>query len=228
MSESSQDSGFHTPWIDISVPLRNGMVCWPGDPPFEIERINSMAKGDSINLSGIRMGAHSGTHIDAPLHFIANGKSIDEIPFEAVIGRARVIEIDDPKSIKSRELRQHRIQRGERILFKTGNSRLVWKDSAFVEDFVYISKEAACSLADRRVLLIGVDYLSVGDYKRKGSGVHRILLEAGIWLIEGLDLSRVSPGKYDLICLPLKIADCEGAPARAVLKARGAVRARNP
>ena len=205
-------------WIDVSVALRNGMVHWPGDPPFEIERVHDMSEGDSNNLSRIHMGAHSGTHIDAPLHFIASGKGIDEMPLEVTVGRARVIEISDTVSIKPRELRHHRIQRGERILFKTSNSPRLWKTNSFVEDFVFISKEAARFLAERGVMLVGIDYLSVGGYKRNGSEVHRMLLEAGIWLIEGLDLSRVAPGKYELICLPLKILNGEGAPARAVLR----------
>ena len=205
-------------WIDVSVALRNGMVHWPGDPQFEIERVHDMSEGDSNNLSRIHMGAHSGTHIDAPLHFIASGKGIDEMPLEVTVGRARVIEISDTVSIKPRELRHHRIQRGERILFKTSNSPRLWKTNSFVEDFVFISKEAARFLAERGVMLVGIDYLSVGGYKRNGSEVHRMLLEAGIWLIEGLDLSRVAPGKYELICLPLKILNGEGAPARAVLR----------
>ena len=146
------------------------------------------------------------------------------MPPEATIGRARVIEISDTVSIKPRELRHYRIQRGERILFKSKNSPRVWKTDSFVEDFVYISREAAHFLAERGVMLIGVDYLSVGSYKRNGSEVHRILLEAGIWLIEGLDLSRVVPGKYELICLSLKILKGEGAPARAVLRPVGAAR----
>ncbi|UCC60670.1 MAG: cyclase family protein [Dehalococcoidia bacterium] len=211
-------TGLQSSWIDVSVALRNGMVHWPGDPPFECERVHDMSLGDANNLSRIRMGTHSGTHVDAPLHFIADGKGVDEMPLKATIGRARVIEISDTTSIKPRELRQHRIQRGERILIKTDNSRWVWKSDSFVEDFVYIPKEAAYFLAERGVMLVGVDYLSVGGYKCNGSEVHRIFLEAGIWLIEGLDLSLVTPGKYELICLPLKIVKGEGAPARAVVR----------
>jgi len=208
-------------WIDVSVALQNGMVHWPGDSPFEIERVHDMSDGDANNLSIIHMGAHSGTHVDAPLHFIANGKGIDEIPPEATIGRARVIEISDTTSIKPNELRHHRIQRGERILFKTDNSPRVWESNSFVEDFIFISKEAALFLAERGVMLVGVDYLSVGGYKRNGAEAHKILLEAGIWLIEGLDLSLVAPGKYELICLPLKIVKGEGAPARVILRPHG-------
>jgi len=205
-------------WIDISVPLRNGMVHWPGDSPFKLERIQDMEHGDSSNLSRIDMGAHSGTHIDATLHFIGDGASIDRMPLSMAIGPARVIEINDPESIKPEELKQHRIRRGERLLFKTRNSPRVWKNDSFVEDFVFVSMEGARFLARRGVALVGVDYLSVGGYKCNGSEVHRILLQAGVWIIEGLDLSQAAPGKYELICLPLRIDQGEGAPARAVIR----------
>ncbi len=207
------------PWIDISVPLRNDMVHWPGDSPIQIERIHDMERGDAANLSAISMGSHTGTHIDAPFHFIRDGKRIDEMPLDTMVGRARVIEIRDTESIKPEELHQHRIRRGERILFKTRNSLRVWKTDTFIEDFVHISKEAARFLADRGVRVAGVDYLSVGGFKRDGIETHRTLLEAGIWIIEGLDLSLVKPGKYNLICLPLRLDKGDGAPARAILRA---------
>ena len=205
-------------WIDISVPLHSAMVHWPNDPQFRVERVLDMSRGQPANLSKISMGVHSGTHMDAPLHFIRDGKSIEDMPIDTTIGRARVIEIRDRESIKAEELEQHRIRRGERILFKTRNSSRVWKTDTFVEDFVFISNEAARFLADRGVRVIGVDYLSVGPFKGDGAGIHRILLEAGIWIIEGLDLSQVSPGHYDLICLPLRLQCGDGAPARAILK----------
>jgi arylformamidase len=205
-------------WIDISVPLRNGMVSWPGDPPFQLDRVHDMERGDTSNLSKIASGVHAGTHVDAPLHFIKGGASVDRMPLSATIGPARVIGIHDTESIKPEELKQHRVRRGERLLFKTGNSARVWQTQGFVEDFVFISKEGASFLAQRGVALVGVDYLSVGGYKREGHETHLALLEAGIWIIEGLDLSQVMPGKYDLICLPLKIDRGEGAPARAVLR----------
>jgi arylformamidase len=207
-----------TQWIDISVPLRDGMVHWPGDPPVSLKRVKDMEQGDSANLSIIAMGAHSGTHIDAPLHFIRQGKGVDQIPLKATVGLARVIEIGDPESIKPEELRRHRIRQGERLLFKTRNSSGIWQRDIFVPDFVFISDEAAIFLAESGVRVVGVDYLSVGSFQRGGSHVHRTLLEAGIWIIEGLDLSPVSPGNYELICLPLKIEQGDGAPARAILR----------
>ncbi len=205
-------------WIDISVPLKSGMAHWPGDAPVSIERVRDMDKGERVNLSVISLGAHSGTHVDAPIHFVQRGQSIDSIPLDTLVGRARVIEIKDTESIKPEELARHRIRRGERILFKTKNSSHVWKKDEFVEDFVFISDAGADFLVDRGVRSVGVDYLSVGSFKHGGSYVHRALLGGGIWLIEGLDLSHAAPGHYDLICLPLRIIGGDGAPARAMLR----------
>jgi len=206
------------PWIDISVPIRDAMVHWPSDPPVSIKRVKDIEQGDTANLSVISMGAHSGTHVDAPIHFVKEGKGVDNIPLDTVVGRARVIEIRDPESIKPEELVGHRIRGGERILFKTENSSHVWQNDKFVEDFVFISDAAADFLVDRGVRLIGIDYLSVGSFKHGGSYVHKTLLSGGIWIIEGLNLSNVTPGKYDLICLPLRIVGGDGAPARAILR----------
>ena len=213
-----QDNSASLSWIDISVPLRNAMVHWPSDPPIRINRTLDLGRGDSHTLSEISVGSHTGTHMDAPLHFIQKGKGIDQMPLDTTVGRARVIEIKDAESIKPEELWQHRIRRGERILFKTRNSSQVWQADEFVEDFVFISNEAAHFLAERKVKVVGVDYLSVGGYKRGGRYVHETLLGGGIWLIEGLDLSHVSPGRYDLICLPLRLEQGDGSPARAILR----------
>ena len=205
-------------WIDISIPLYDAMVHWPGDPPVNIKRVKHIEHGDTANLSLISMSAHSGTHMDAPLHFIEQGKSIDKMPLNAMVGRARVIEINDTEQIKPAELRQHNIHRGERILFKTRNSTIEWKTKTFLEDFVFISDEAARYLVDCAIMVVGIDYLSVGSYKNGGSYVHKTLLGGGIWIIEGLDLSQVSPGEYELICLPLKLEQGDGAPARAIMR----------
>jgi arylformamidase len=196
------------------------MVHWPGDRPVIIERSLDMNRGDEANLSAISMGLHAGTHIDAPLHFVQTGKGLDEMPFDATIGTARVVAISDLRSVKPEELALHGIGRGERILFKTRNSELGWPADSFTEDFVHISVEAARYLAGQGVRTVGIDYLSVGEYGKNGNEVHRILLEAGVWIIESLDLSRVAPGTYELICLPLKVFNSEGAPARAVFRKR--------
>lgn len=208
-------------WLDISVPVRSGMVHWPGDPPVKISRALDMERGDRHTLSRLSLGSHTGTHVDAPRHFIRNGTGIDRMPLEIAVGRARIIEVHDSESIKPEELARQRIRRGERLLFKTRNSSRVWQTDRFIEDFVFISAPAADFLADRKVTLVGIDYLSVGGFKAGGSDIHRILLHAGIWLIEGLDLSLASPGRYDLICLPLKIVDGDGAPARAIVRPAG-------
>lgn len=204
-------------WIDISVTLKSGMVHWPNDPFIKIERTNNMEKGDRYNISHINMGAHSGTHMDAPLHFFRKGVGLDRMPFDAVVGKARVIQIKDKESIKPEELIKHKIRAGEKILFKTINSNRCWKSDIFIKDFVYISRHAADYLADLGICSVGVDYLSVGGYK-SGIKIHQTLLKAGIWIIEGLNLIKVKPGLYDLICLPIKILNSDGAPARAVLK----------
>ena len=206
-------------WIDVSVPLHSGMVHWSDNPPVRIERVLDLEHGDAANVSKISMGSHTGTHMDAPVHFVREGKSLDEMPLDATIGRARVVEVRDPESIKPSDLRRHEIRSGERILFKTRNSGRSWPSRAFIEDFVYISREAASYLAAWNARTVGIDYLSVGGFRKDGVETHRALLEAGIWVIEGLDLSEVEPGEYELVCLPVKVKGSDGAPARALLRA---------
>lgn len=205
-------------WIDISVMLRTGMVHWPDNPEVRIQRMMDMDKGAVCNVSHMSLGAHTGTHMDAPLHFIKGGAGLETMPFDATIGPARVIEIKDKESIKPAELAGQRIRKGERILFKTRNSARSWKSDDFDENFIHISKEAAQFLVDRGIQTVGVDYLSVGGYKKDGRETHQILLGAGIWIVEGLNLGRVKPGRYELICLPLKVLNSDGAPARAILR----------
>jgi arylformamidase len=194
------------------------MVHWPDNPPVRIDRMLDMERGDVANVSKISLGSHTGTHMDAPFHFVRDGQGMDRMPLDATIGRARVIEIQDPVSIKPDELGPYGIGRGERILFKTRNSSREWWDQDSIEDFVYVSQQAARYLADREVRTVGADYLSVGGFRKDGVETHQALLGAGIWVIEGLNLSRVEPGEYELTCLPLKVADGDGAPARAILR----------
>lgn len=205
-------------WIDVSVVLHTGMVHWPDNPPVKVERMLSIDRGDVCNVSTLSMGSHTGTHMDGPLHFFKDGAGLDQMPLEATIGPARVIEIDDPESIKPAALSALHIQPGERLLFKTQNSFRCWRSETFVKDFVYISQEAARYLADRRVRTVGVDYLSVGGFTKDGVETHRALLGAGIWIIEGLNFSAIQPGNYELICLPLRVRASDGAPARAILR----------
>lgn len=194
--------------IDISTPIANGMAVWPGDAavrvmtePFEHGQLTSLA-----------MSAHTGTHIDAPLHFVAGGLGIDEMPLEATVGPCQVVEVRDPVAIRREHLPP--MAPGARVLFKTANSRY---EGAFNEEFVYLSAEAALRLVESGARCVGIDYLSIGGFHQDLVETHRILLGAGVWVIEGLRLAQVEPGEYQLICLPLKIAGADGAPARAVL-----------
>lgn len=205
-------------WIDLSVPVRNGMVHWPSDPPFHLERVAEFAKGDCMTLSRMSLSVHTGTHMDAPLHFVGDGAGMDEMPLDATVGEARVIEIRDQESVKRGDLEQAGIRAGERILLKTRNSETAWRTDVFEKDFIYISLEAAEFLAAARIKSVGVDYLSVGGFYKDGPEIHRALLGAGIWVIEGLDLSSLRAGAYELICLPMKLAGADGAPARAIAR----------
>ena len=218
---SPTDAETTAAWIDISVPLYTGMVHWPDNPAVRIERMLDQARGDAANVSVIELGAHTGTHMDAPRHFYADGAGLDEMPLDAALGPARVIRIEHPQAILPAELEAHDLQAGERVLFRTQNSERCWNTDQFVEDFVYISAAAAQFLVDRQVRTVGVDYISVGGYVYDGVETHQILLGAGLWLIEGLNLAAVEPGAYELICLPLRVAGADGAPARAILRPRG-------
>lgn len=207
-------------WIDISITVHNDMPCWPDNPPVRITRTMDLEDGDAATVSTLSIGSHTGTHMDAPLHFIKSGKAMDEMPLSATIGPAQVVEIDDPQAIRVEDVRRHAIGAGARVLFKTRNSTRRWAEREFMKDFVYLTTEAARWLVQQSVRTVGVDYLSVGGYQKNGSEVHQVLLSEDIWIIEGLDFSAVQPGNYDLICLPLKIARGDGAPARAVLRQR--------
>lgn len=206
-------------WIDISVPIRDGMVHWPSNPGVRLERVADVATGASSNVSQLSLGVHTGTHVDAPVHFFPDGGGVDAIPIEALVGAARVISIEHPVHVTVEELEAANVVSGERLLFKTRNSPAAWRSSTFVEDAVHISVAAALWLAERRVRTVGIDYLSVGGRAAKnGRAVHHALMTAGIWIIEGLDLTHAPIGLCDLVCLPLKLVDCDGAPARAIIR----------
>lgn len=205
-------------YIDVSVPLHNGLVHWPGDPAFSIHRVLDQQNGDVCTVSHISLGVHTGTHMDAPLHFIKDTPTMEQMPLDAIIGPARVIAIQDRKSITRAELEPWRLQEGERVIFKTANSEKIWHDQPFDEDFIFIDHSGAQHLAECKVRTVGVDYLSVGGYKQDAVETHRALLGAGIWVVEGLALMNVEPGAYEFICLPLKLVGSDGAPARAILR----------
>lgn len=206
------------PWIDVTVALRDRMVNWPGDPPVEIVRTADVNRGDSQTLTELRMSAHTGTHMDAPVHYVPGGIGIDAFPPEIAIGPARVIDCGQAQSIGAAELRRHRIRRGERILLRTSNSARRWHEGSFLDQYAAIAPEGAGFLAGRGVRLVGVDYLSVGGPGEDGVRTHVTLLEARIWIVEGLDLSCVEPGRYAMICMPLRILNGDGAPARVFLR----------
>ena len=219
------------PWIDISVTVRDGMVHWPGDADCEVvleQKLGVRTPGkrgeiSPCNLTRLSFSAHTGTHMDAPRHFIARGRTMESLPLDAVVGPCRVIAIKDRRVISVDELRPHKLRRGERILFRTRNSIRSWKlarTATFDKQFVYIPADTARYLVERGVRIVGVDYLSVGGWQKDGVECHRILLGAEVWIIEGLDLSKVQPGEYELVCLPLKILGSDGAPARAILRKR--------
>lgn len=206
-------------WIDISVPLRTMLVGWPGDVPVEIARRMDLAQGADYNISMITMSTHAGTHMDAPLHFISGGATIDSMPLDATVGPARVIEIADTSAVTAAELETHDPREGERLLFKTVNSLERWYDLPFREPYVSIGCDAAEFLAARKVRCVGIDYLSVGSTDPAAAcETHRTLLEAGVWVIEALYLAEVPPGPCDLVCLPLRVEGAEGAPARAIVR----------
>jgi arylformamidase len=207
-------------WIDVSVPVHNKMHFWHGDPPPFVTMFAGTAKGDVCNVSVIHCSFHTGTHMDAPWHFLPEGKTLDDIPFDAVIGPCRVVEIKDKECVKPAELKKLKLKKGERILLKTLNSTVSWKKETFDKDFVYISKEGAQYLVDAGIQTIGIDYLSVGGFYKDGIETHHVLLGAEVWIIEGIDLSKVKPGNYDLICLPVKFAKADGAPARCLVRPR--------
>ncbi len=205
-------------WKDISVPLRDGMVHWPGDPECQIQRVNRMEDGAVCNLTHLSMSAHTGTHMDAPRHFIADGLTMEQMPLEAVIGPCWVFEFDCADQITAADLQQCPFVRGQRVLFKTRNSTRSWSMNEFDKDFISIRQDAAQYLVDQGVMTVGVDYLSIGGYDKDGVETHQIMLGAGLWVIEGLNLAAIEPGGYDLICLPLKIEGADGAPCRVVLR----------
>lgn len=211
------------PIYDITVAIAAGQTpTYPGDPGIEIKQWAALSQGDAANVTLLNFGAHTATHIDAPAHFIAGAAKIDALPLDAMIGRARVIEIAaSVQAIDARELARHDLSGATRLLFKTRNSGF-WAEaeSNFREDFAYIEPDGARWLVQSGIRLVGVDYLSVEKFRSERFETHVELLSQNVVIVEGLDLSKVPAGDYELICLPLKIASGtgDGAPARAVLR----------
>ena len=203
---------------DITLTINPQMTVWPGDPPVNMQLISSIASGDSSNVTQVSMSCHTGTHVDAPDHFLNNGKTVESLSMDLLVGRAYVLHLPFVDTITASVLIEADIPpRTRRLLFKTRNSEYWAKGGKeFHEDFVGLSVDAAELLVDRNVKLVGIDYLSIAPY-HMGKPVHTILLDAGVVVIEGLDLSQVSQGRYTLHCLPLKLGGADGAPTRAIL-----------
>jgi arylformamidase len=203
--------------FDISLPLRPGMIVYPGDSPLSLQRSHEIACGDAYNLTRLQLSAHAGTHVDAPLHFIDGAAGVTELPLAALVGPAWVVDATGISAdIDAMTLAQLDVPDGSaRLLFKTPNSRL-WDRRDFTPDFFGITADAAAVLVARGVRLVGIDYLSLAPASDPAAA-HVVLLEAGVVILEGIDLRAVEPGSYKLLCLPLLIEGCEGAPARALL-----------
>jgi arylformamidase len=203
--------------IDITVPLHPNLPVYPGNTPFSLEAVKRIAHGDSSNVSTLHFGAHSGTHVDAPWHFLADGTGADALPLDLLVGRTRVVEVPGAASIGPDELRGSSFAGDVRVLLKTRNS-LLWESPAFHADYVGVTEAGARFLVEHGVKVVGVDYLSVEVFKTPGAPAHHILLGGGVIVIEGLNLRHVDPGMYEMMCLPLPVVGCDGAPARVVLR----------
>ena len=206
---------------DISVLVHEGTPTWPGDPKLSMELASSQAKGDPANITRIKMGVHTGTHVDAPYHFHKNGVGADRLPLEVLIGPCRVFDLSGLTGpITRAELERRDFAGVTRALFKTRNSRhWVKDDHEFDRKFLAMAADAAKFLVERGVRLVGVDYLSVEAFGSTEFPVHETLLGAGVVIIETLNLSEVAAGDYELIALPVKLKGADGAPARVVLRA---------
>jgi len=205
--------------LDISVPVSRGLPVWPGDPPIVLERSQSISNGSESNDSRIACSVHSGTHVDAPKHYVDDGPTVENLPLEVLLGPAWVVHIPAENVITPEILETLTIPPDtQRLLFKTRNSSL-WENPnhSFKSEYVALSSEAATWVVSKGIRLVGIDYLSVEMFTDSEPLTHRFLLEAGVVIIEGLDLRSVRPGLYQLICLPLKLVGSDGAPARVVL-----------
>jgi arylformamidase len=207
-------------WIDVSVPLEDGMTVFDGERPFLRERTSAIADGAICNVSRMALGVHTGTHVDAPVHFIDGGDAAEAIALDALIGPAWVVDAIETTRITAADLDRFDIPAKEvRLLFRTRSAHL-WDTLGFEPGFVALDATAATELVRRGVRSVGIDYLSIAPIDDPVP-THRILFEAGVVVLEGLDLRSVAPGPYDLLCLPLRIVGSDGAPARALLRRRG-------
>lgn len=204
---------------DVTVPLAPGMLSYPGDPPFEIEPVHELG-GAPFTLSRMVLTTHSGTHVDAPAHFLAGGATVDQLPLEILLGKARVIELSTRERVDRADLEALDLADDLRVLLKTRMSGQMLK-AGYQEDHLYLTVDAARYLAQAGLKLVGFDYLSIDRFGSADFPAHHVLLEAGVVLVEGLDLSEVEAGEYEMSCLPLRVGGGDAAPARVVLRTRG-------
>ena len=203
--------------LDVSVPLAAGMPAFPGNPEFELQPVKRMAEGGSSNVSRLVLGTHTGTHVDAPRHFIDDGPAVDALPLDLLLGRARVVEITRRGGIGAEDLASAGLREDLRVLLKTPNSAL-WNSGAFHDDYTHVTETGARYLVEQGVKVVGIDYLSIEQFRKPGAPAHRMLLSNGVIIIEGLNLAEAEPGMYEMYCLPLPVTGGDGAPARVVLK----------
>jgi arylformamidase len=207
-----------TRFFDITLPIAEGMLVYPDDPDVRIRPYSRIADGEDANVTALAFGSHTGTHVDAARHFIDGAQAVDALPLERLIGPARVVQIPrDVRAIGERELREAGIDGERRVLLKTRNEVLLDR-SDFQKDFAYLTGDGARYLLDAGVQLVGIDYLSVEAFDADEPVAHRVLLEQEVIIVEGVDLRDVPPGRYELVCLPLRVAGIDGAPVRAVLR----------
>ena len=204
---------------DVTVPITNTMPVWPGDPAVQLLPKSHLSrdKSHTVRLTSIEMGSHTGTHLDAPYHFVEGGRQLHEIPLEQLIGKATVFEVPGVRSIGRGDLERLKWDGVEKVLFKTDNSKH-WQDNKFYEDFVYLEPEGAEFLVELGIRLAGIDYLSIDKFKSEKHPTHFVLLRKNVVILEGLNLNSVPPGEYTLFALPLNLSGADGAPTRVILK----------
>jgi arylformamidase len=203
--------------LDVSVPLSSGMPTYPGNPEFELHPVKRIARGDTANNSRLTMGTHTGTHVDAPWHFLDEGVGVEGLRLDLLIGRTRVVEVNKRGGIGAEELAEAGLREDLRVLLKTPNSAL-WNGEGFHTEYTHLTEAGARYLVEQGVKVVGIDYLSVEQFKKAGAPAHRTLLGQSVVIIEGLNLSEADPGMYEMYCLPLRIPGADGAPARVILK----------
>ena len=202
---------------DISVDIQKGMPTYSGDPKYKSRKLKSVEQ-DGYEIHRLTLGNHTGTHVDAPAHFIQGGATISELPLDILTGQVRVVEIIDKEKVGLQEIQNLQLENDFRILLKTRNSSL-WKNKKrFQKNYVYLTLDAAQYLAENDIKLNGFDYLSLEKFGDSNHPVHRYLLGNQVIIVEGLNLSEVDPGEYEMSCLPMKLTGLDGAPARVILR----------